>query len=115
MDKVVLFAFNAEDMCFLHVLLNALDFQEKGCETKVVIEGAATKLIPQFAGSTGPLASLFSSCQEKDLIAGACLACAKKMKTDESARIQGIPLLDDMRGHAGIARFFKEGYRVITF
>jgi hypothetical protein len=29
MKKVALFAFNGEPMCFVHVLLNALDMKEK--------------------------------------------------------------------------------------
>ena len=41
--KVVLVAFNGELMCFAHVLLNALDMNEKGYDVKVVIEGSATK------------------------------------------------------------------------
>ena len=32
MKKVVLFAFNGELMCFIHVLLNALDMNERGHE-----------------------------------------------------------------------------------
>jgi len=30
--KVALVAFNGEPMCFVHVLLNALDMEEKGYE-----------------------------------------------------------------------------------
>ena len=30
MEKVALFAFNGELMCFIHVLLNAIDMKEKG-------------------------------------------------------------------------------------
>ena len=36
--RVVLAAFNGESMCFVHVLLNALDMKERGYEVKVVIE-----------------------------------------------------------------------------
>ena len=39
MDKVVIFAFNGNPMCFSHVLLNVLDMAEKGMDAKVVIEG----------------------------------------------------------------------------
>jgi len=34
-------------MCFIHVLLNALDMQAKGYAPKIIIEGAAVKLIPE--------------------------------------------------------------------
>ena len=36
MKKVALFAFNGELMCFVHVLLNALDMKEKGYEDMVL-------------------------------------------------------------------------------
>jgi hypothetical protein len=32
MKKVALFAYNGEVMCFVHVLLNALDMREEGFE-----------------------------------------------------------------------------------
>ncbi len=45
MKKMALFVFNGDPMCFIHVLLNALDMNEKGYEAKIIVEGAATKLI----------------------------------------------------------------------
>jgi hypothetical protein len=47
MKKFALFVFNGDPMCFIHVLLNALDMSEKGYEAKIIIEGAATKLVPE--------------------------------------------------------------------
>ena len=47
MKKVALFAFNGDPMCFIHVLLNALDMHANGVETKIVLEGAATQLITE--------------------------------------------------------------------
>ena len=43
MKKIVLFAFNGEFICFMHVLLNALDMNKKGYDVRIVIEGAANK------------------------------------------------------------------------
>jgi hypothetical protein len=43
MKKIALFAFNRESFCFVNVLLNALDMNEKGYDVKVIIEGSATK------------------------------------------------------------------------
>jgi hypothetical protein len=47
MKKFALFVFNGDPMCFIHVLLNALDMSDKGYEAKIIIEGAATQLIPE--------------------------------------------------------------------
>jgi hypothetical protein len=49
MKKVLLCAFNGEVMCFVHVLLNALDFAERGYETAVVVEGSAVKAVVELA------------------------------------------------------------------
>ena len=58
MKKVVLFAFNGELMCFVHVLLNALEMKTKGYEVKIVIEGSATRLIPEIAKEGNPMHQL---------------------------------------------------------
>jgi len=47
MKKFALFVFNGDPMCFIHVLLNALDMSAKEHEVKIIIEGAATKLITE--------------------------------------------------------------------
>ena len=49
MQKVVLFVFNGDPMCFIHVLLNALDMKARAMDCRVVVEGAATQLIPGLA------------------------------------------------------------------
>jgi hypothetical protein len=59
MKKMALFVFNGDPMCFIHVLLNALDMKEKGYETKIIIEGAATKLVPELAKEDNPLNKLW--------------------------------------------------------
>ncbi len=63
MKKVVLFAFNAEFMCFVHVLLNALDMDSRGMDVKIVIEGGATALIPELAPRGKSLGFLISQGQ----------------------------------------------------
>ena len=45
MKKIALFAFNAEAMCFAHVLLNAFDLKEKDHDVCIVMEGSATRLV----------------------------------------------------------------------
>ena len=113
--KIVLFAFNGEPMCFIHVLLNGLSMKTAGHDVKVVIEGAATKLIPELIEEGNPLAIFYRNAREKGLIEGACRACANKMGTLKAAEEQGLRLLDDMSGHPGMARYINAGYEVITF
>ena len=113
--KVALFAFNGEAMCFVHVLLNALDFNEKGKEVKVIIEGSATKLLYELAKPDMPFHNLYVKVKDAGLIDGVCKACAAKMNTLEEAEKQGLALLSDMQGHPSMAEYMKEGYQIITF
>lgn len=115
MNKIALFVFNGDPMCFIHVLLNALDMREKGHEVRVVIEGAATKLIPELARPENPLHQLWQRVRSQDLVAGACKACSQKMQTISTAMDQGLPLLDDMSGHPGMAGYRDAGFEIISF
>jgi hypothetical protein len=115
MKKIALFAFNGELMCFVHVLLNALDMKEQGFEVKIVIEGSATKLIPDFGVEGNLLNGPYNKVRAENLIDGVCKACATKMGTAEDAKTMGLALLGDMWGHPSMAKYLKEGYEVITF
>lgn len=115
MKKAALFVFNGDPMCFIHVLLNALDLKEKGWESAVVIEGAATRLIADLAKADHPLHGLWQKTRTAGLVDGVCRACSQKMGTADAARAQGLALLDDMNGHPGMAGYRERGYEVITF
>ena len=115
MGKFMLFVFNPDPMCFIHVLLNALDMASRGAEVGIVLEGAATGLLPELEKSAHPLNNLWEQAKADRLVAGVCQACAHKMGTLENAKSQGIDLLNDMSGHPGMAAFIDSGYQVITF
>ncbi|SLM28642.1 conserved hypothetical protein [Desulfamplus magnetovallimortis] len=115
MSKNALFVFNGDSMCFIHVLLNALDMNSKGDEVKVILEGASVKLIPELVLSGNPLNALWKKTIEADLVAGVCKACAQKLGTLNDAVAQNLELLADMSGHAGMAAYQNNGYNIITF
>lgn len=115
MQKTALFAFNGEMMCFIHVLLNALDMHEKGHEVALVIEGAATQLVPELARKENPMHKLYAKTKELGLIAGACKACSAKLNVLEAVKAEGLDLLDDMNGHPGMAGFMARGFTIISF
>ncbi len=112
MNKFVIYAMRSEEMCFMHVLLNALDLKERGDEVKIVFEGSSVTLIPVFEEKKLPL---YLKVKEAGLIAGACRACSATLGVLEDVQKAGLPILDDMKGHAGLRPFIDEGYRVITF
>jgi len=115
MQKVALFVFNGDPMCFIHVLLNALDMKEKGAEPRIVVEGSATKLIPSLDEADNPLHGLWKKVKEAGLVEGVCKACSSKMNTLQAAKDQGLSLLEDMSGHPGMAGYRAAGFEVITF
>ncbi|MGA1819978.1 MAG: cytoplasmic protein [Thermoplasmatota archaeon] len=113
--KVALFAFNGDPMCFIHVLLNTLDMHERGYDVRLVIEGAATKLVPSINTTEHPLNKLYMETKEKGLVHCVCRACANKMETLESAVEQGLPVCGDLKGHPSMAGYIEQGYEVLIF
>ncbi len=113
--KIVLVAFNGEPMCFVHVLLNALDMNEKGYEVKLVIEGSATRLANELNDENAPFGKLYLAVREKGLIECVCHACSSKMGALEGVEAQGLTLCKEMKGHPSLAKYMEQGYEVITF
>ncbi|MBU1167984.1 MAG: cytoplasmic protein [Proteobacteria bacterium] len=115
MKKFALFVFNGDPMCFIHVLLNALDMKAKGHEAKIIIEGAAVKLIPELINPANPLNGLWKKNLAEGMVEGVCKACSKKLGTLDAAKEQGLTLLDDVSGHPGMAGYRDNGFEIITF
>ena len=114
MQKIIIFAFQINPLCFVHVLLNALSMAEQGLEGKIILEGEAVKLVPEMAESDHFLHKLYTKAKEKGLILGACWVCSNKMGVAESVKAENIPLIGEMAGHPAMAEYIKEGYRIIT-
>ncbi|ABA87684.1 hypothetical protein Pcar_0424 [Syntrophotalea carbinolica DSM 2380] len=115
MSKVALVGFNGETMCFVHVLLNALDMREKGLEVRVIIEGSSVRQIAELAEPAHPFAGLYAKVRDAGLIWAVCRACAVKMESLAAAEQQGLPIKGEMSGHVALADCLLDGYRIITF
>ena len=115
MQKVAMFVFNGSPMCFVHVLLNALDMHARGDRVQIVMEGEATQLVETLAQPDNWLHGLWQKACAQDLVAGACKACAQKLGARPAVEKNSLALLDDMNGHPGMAVFRERGYEVITF
>ncbi|MCK5683085.1 cytoplasmic protein [bacterium] len=115
MEKIALFVFNGDPMCFVHVLLNALDMKEKGYDPKIILEGESVKLIPELIKDDNPLNKLWEKARENDLIEGVCKACSNKLGTMKIAQEQDLTLLGDMSGHPAILQYKEKGFEIITF
>ena len=111
MSKVLFYGMSGEKMCFTHILLNALQLTEAGVETKIIFEGGSVKLLPLFEKENNPL---YLKAKKNGLIAGVCLACSKGLGVYEECLASGLPMLDDMSGHAGVKNYIESGYQVIS-
>lgn len=113
--KAALVAFNGDPMCFVHVLLNALDMKEKGFDVKLVIEGSACALVSNFDKADAPFAPLYAKVKNAGLIDCVCQGCAAKMGSLEAAKELNLPLCGEMSGHPSLARYITGGYDILTF
>ena len=115
MKKIVLFAFRGEATCFVHVLLNALDFDDKGHQARIVMEGDSVSLVEQLEQPGFKFHGLYAKAKDKGLIAGACKGCSAVLGATGAVNKAGLPLLDDVMGHPSMAKWMDDGYSVITF
>jgi hypothetical protein len=114
-EKVALYAFNGDPMCFLHVLLNALDMEQRGYQVKIIIEGSATRTVNQLHSPGEQFHKLYQKVKEKGLIDCVCKACAAKMDALSGIEAQNLPVCAEMSGHPSIAKYIEQGYKIITF
>ena len=115
MKKVALFVFNGSPLCFVHVLLNALDMHDRGDEVAIVMEGEATRLVAELEKPDNWLNDLWKQVRAKHLVAGACQACSQKLDVRSQIQASGLPLLADMKGHPGMAAYRDKGFDIMTF
>ena len=114
MRKIAIFAFKGNPICFVHVLLNAIDLHEKAGEVKIVLEGEAIKLIMDLRKQEHPLHTLYKKAKKLGLIDAVCKACAVKMGVLEAAEEEGLKIVDTMAGHVGMAPYIEKGYAIVT-
>ena len=114
MRKIAIFAFKGNPICFIHVLLNAIDLHEKGADVKVVLEGEATGLVTDLRKTEHPLNKLYAKAKDLALIHAVCKACAVKMGSLQAVEEEGLSLADEMSGHAGMAPYLEQNYEIIT-
>ncbi|MBD3197279.1 MAG: cytoplasmic protein [Candidatus Lokiarchaeota archaeon] len=113
--KFALFAFNGEECCFLHVILNALEMNEKGYDVKVIIEGEACKLAGEFENKQNPKYSLYKKLWDSGLIDCFCKACSNMMETLDIVEKLEFPTCSEMSGHPSMLKYIEKGYEIITF
>lgn len=112
MEKYLFYVMRGQKMCFVHVLLNALDLAAAGNEVKIILEGESVTL-PKILEEEK--FGLYLKAKEKNLFAGVCYACSVQLDVLEFNQGLDYPLINDMNGHAGMMAYIDNGYHVVTF
>ena len=115
MSKIAMFSFKGEAMCFVHVLLNAVDMNDRGYDVKIIIEGASVNLVKEFGMESSQFHKLYAKVKQLGLVSAVCRACSVKMNVLEHIESQGLPISDEMSGHPAMSHYIDEGYQVLTF
>lgn len=111
MKKVAFFAFQGNKMCFMHLLLNAMDLKEKGHDALIVVEGQAVKLLKELEEEEN---KVYLKAKDLGIFASICKACSQQMGVLEYNEGLGIPINGDMFGHPPMSEYLEKGYEIIT-
>jgi hypothetical protein len=117
--KLLLLVFTNEPCKRNHAFMHAIDLGRQGHEIRIILEGEATRCLAECEGRFG---ELFAAAVKQGILAGACRTASHGCSTNDSARDvaalairQGIPLLDDMDGHAATGDYISEGFELIVY
>jgi hypothetical protein len=111
MKKILFVVWTANKGIFTHVMMNVLDFKDKGYEVGVVFESEGCKLVSDYEENKN---AKFEKMKELNLIASVCKVCAKSMGALESAERQDLPIHDDLFGHTPLEKWVSKGYELVS-
>jgi hypothetical protein len=117
--KFLLLVFSHEACRMNHACMYALDLERQGHQVRIILEGEAAQRLRNRQGRFG---ELFQAALEAGLIAGVCATAARGCATGDADRdvaelavSTGLPLLDQLDGHAGIQAYVRDGFELVTF
>ena len=113
--KVLLYVFRDSEICFVHVLLNALDMHKKGFIVKIILEGPSCTLPAKLAKPDAKFHKLYLQVKELGLIDCVCKACANLLNASDDCTAENLALKGEMSGHPALSDYILDGYQVITF
>lgn len=111
MVKVLFVLWSANVGVFTHVMMNVLDFNDKGHDVGLVFESESCKLIAEYEEKKN---EKYDKIKENNLIASVCKVCAQAMNSLESAQRQNLPIDDALWGHTPLEQWAKKGFQIIS-
>ena len=112
--KYMFLATDENKMQLYHLLLNAINFHEKGHEVAVVLECASPKLLIGIVDGSVKL-PVFDVAMKMGIINHACKACTAAFSATEAAEKLGVPVKGGLKGHSDLLKFAEDGYSIVTF
>lgn len=113
--KYLFYVYEDNDMCLQHVFLYLKELNKKKIEARLILEGKAASLPATLGARPRAIGQHLFDARDKGWILGICKACAVMGKAVEAAKKEFIPLLEDLDGHAPLARYIEEGYTIVKF
>lgn len=122
MKRKILFVLFADDECRqAHAFWYALELNRHGHDTRLILEGGATRLLEELDHPESSLGSLLRETQAAGLLVGSChrasVGCGSTEASSDAvlaAKAHGIALLADMGGHAAIEPYVRDGYEIVV-
>ena len=112
--KYMFLATDENKMQLYHLLLNAINFHEKGHEVAVVLECASPKLLIGIVDGSVKL-PVFDIAMQKGIIDHACKACTATFSATGAAEKLGVPVKGELKGHSDLLKFAEAGFSIVTF
>jgi hypothetical protein len=97
----------------VNALITAKEAGESGDELRLILDGAGTKWVGEFANPDHRSHRLYQDV--KGLITGACGYCASAFGAKEAVEAEGVPLLDEYQQHPSLRRLVVDGFEVLIF
>lgn len=90
----------------------AKEAKNAGDRVEIILDGAATRWIPELSKPGHKLGGLFESV--KDEVAGVCEFCAGAYGVKEAVKSAGFPLAGEYDGHPSLRGRIADGHAVVT-
>jgi len=105
--KYMFLATDENKMQLYHLLLNAINFHEKGHEVAVVLECASPKLLIGIVDGSVKL-PVFDVAMKMGIIDHACKACTATFSATEAAEKLGVPVKGELKGHSDLLIIWED-------
>lgn len=97
----------------VNALMAAKEFAEARDDVQIIFSGAGTKWLVELANPKHKLHEVYKGL--KGRITGACGFCATAFGAADTAKSNGVRILEEYGTNMSFRRLVQDGYQVITF